>query len=344
MEIPSKYNPAEVEDKWYKYWMENKYFHSTPDEREPYTIVIPPPNVTGVLHMGHMLNNTIQDILVRRARMTGKNACWVPGTDHASIATEAKVVDKLRKAGIDKYDLSREDFLKHVWEWTDKHGGIILEQLKKLGASCDWDRTAFTMDEPRSKSVIKVFVDLYTKGLVYRGVRMVNWDPAAKTALSDEEVVYREVKSKLYYLKYKLAPSDSPEGEEKKPRYQTARKSEYELLKKNAKELRRFSTEAESALWEMLRSNKLGEKFRRQHILNNIIVDFVCLSKSLVIEVDGGYHNKPEIQELDNLKTNILNELGYKVIRVTNDEVLANTDGVIETIKGALLNSPPPGE
>ncbi len=208
MEIPSKYNPAEVEDKWYKYWMENKYFHSTPDEREPYTIVIPPPNVTGVLHMGHMLNNTIQDILVRRARMTGKNACWVPGTDHASIATEAKVVDKLRKAGIDKYDLSREEFLKHAWEWTDKHGGIILEQLKKLGASCDWDRTAFTMDEARSESVLKVFVDLYNKGLVYRGVRMVNWDPAAKTALSDEEVVYREVQSKLYYLKYKI------EGEE----------------------------------------------------------------------------------------------------------------------------------
>ena len=204
MEIPSKYNPAEIEDKWYKYWMENKYFHSTPDEREPYTIVIPPPNVTGVLHMGHMLNNTIQDILVRRARMTGKNACWVPGTDHASIATEAKVVDKLRKAGIDKYDLSREDFLKHAWEWTDKHGGIILEQLKKLGASCDWDRTAFTMDEVRSESVIKVFVDLYNKGLVYRGVRMVNWDPEAKTALSDEEVIYKEVQSKLYYLKYKI--------------------------------------------------------------------------------------------------------------------------------------------
>jgi valyl-tRNA synthetase len=221
MEIPSKYNPAEVEDKWYKYWMENKYFHSTPDEREPYTIVIPPPNVTGVLHMGHMLNNTIQDILVRRARMIGKNACWIPGTDHASIATEAKVVDKLRKAGIDKYDLSREEFLKHAWEWTDKHGGIILEQLKKLGASCDWDRTAFTMDEARSESVIKVFVDLYNKGLVYRGVRMVNWDPAAKTALSDEEVIYKEVQSKLYYLKYKLAPSDSPEGGEEESSYVT---------------------------------------------------------------------------------------------------------------------------
>ena len=211
MEIPSKYNPASVEDKWYKYWMENNYFHSEPDEREPYTIVIPPPNVTGVLHMGHMLNNTIQDILVRRARMTGKNACWVPGTDHASIATEAKVVNKLRAEGIDKYDLSRDEFLKHAWDWTDKHGGIILEQLKKLGASCDWDRTAFTMDEARSESVIKIFVDLFNKGLIYRGVRMVNWDPAAKTALSDEEVIYKEMQGKLYYLKYKLeAPSDSP--------------------------------------------------------------------------------------------------------------------------------------
>ncbi|HPF50614.1 MAG TPA: valine--tRNA ligase [Draconibacterium sp.] len=208
MEIPSKYKPSAVEDKWYKYWIDNKYFHSTPDEREPYTIVIPPPNVTGVLHMGHMLNNTIQDILVRRARMTGKNACWVPGTDHASIATEAKVVNKLRAEGIDKYDLSREEFLKHAWEWTDKHGGIILEQLKKLGASCDWDRTAFTMDEARSESVIKVFVDLFNKGLVYRGVRMVNWDPAAKTALSDEEVIYKEMQGKLYYLNYKIEGED----------------------------------------------------------------------------------------------------------------------------------------
>lgn len=208
MGIPSKYNPTEVEDKWYKYWMDNNYFHSTPDEREPYTIVIPPPNVTGVLHMGHMLNNTIQDILVRRARMTGKNACWVPGTDHASIATEAKVVNKLNAEGIDKYDLSRDEFLKHAWEWTDKHGGIILEQLKKLGASCDWDRTAFTMDEARSESVIKVFVDLFKKGMIYRGVRMVNWDPAAKTALSDEEVIYKEMQGKLYYLNYKI------EGEE----------------------------------------------------------------------------------------------------------------------------------
>lgn len=209
MEIPSKYNPAEVEDKWYKYWMENKFFHSEPDEREPYTIVIPPPNVTGVLHMGHMLNNTIQDILTRRARMLGKNACWVPGTDHASIATEAKVVSKLKDQGISKFDLSRDEFLGHAWEWTHKHGGIILEQLKKLGASCDWDRTAFTMDEPRSVSVINVFVDLYNKGLIYRGVRMVNWDPAAKTALSDEEVIFKEVQSKLYYLKYKIEGSES---------------------------------------------------------------------------------------------------------------------------------------
>jgi len=208
MEIPSKYNPVEVEDKWYQYWMENGFFHSEPDDREPYTIVIPPPNVTGVLHMGHMLNNTIQDILTRRARMLGKNACWVPGTDHASIATEAKVVNKLKDAGISKFDLSREEFLNHAWEWTHKHGGIILEQLKKLGASCDWERTAFTMDEVRSDSVIKTFVNLYDKGLIYRGVRMVNWDPAAKTALSDEEVIFREMQSKLYYLKYRI------EGEE----------------------------------------------------------------------------------------------------------------------------------
>ncbi|SHF40418.1 valyl-tRNA synthetase [Mariniphaga anaerophila] len=208
MEIPSKYTPAEIEEKWYKYWTERRFFHSVPDDREPYTIVIPPPNVTGVLHMGHMLNNTIQDILVRRARMTGKNACWVPGTDHASIATEAKVVNKLKEEGIDKYDLTRQEFLEHAWNWTHKHGGIILEQLKKLGASCDWDRTAFTMDEARSESVIKVFVDLYNKGLIYRGVRMVHWDPAAKTALSDEEVIYKELKSKLYYLKYKIDGED----------------------------------------------------------------------------------------------------------------------------------------
>ena len=204
MELASKYNPAEVEGKWYQYWLDNKLFSSKPDGREPYTIVIPPPNVTGVLHMGHMLNNTIQDILVRRARMEGKNACWVPGTDHASIATEAKVVNKLAQQGIKKTDLTREEFLKHAWEWTDEHGGIILKQLRKLGASCDWDRTAFTMDEERSESVIKVFCDLYEKGLIYRGVRMVNWDPKALTALSDEEVIYKEEHSKLYYLRYKV--------------------------------------------------------------------------------------------------------------------------------------------
>ena len=202
MEIASKYNPIEVEDKWYEYWLENGFFHSTPDEREPYSIVIPPPNVTGILHMGHMLNNTIQDILVRRARMQGKNACWVPGTDHASIATEAKVVAKLAEEGIKKSDLTREEFLEHAWEWTHKHGGIILEQLKKLGASCDWERTSFTMDKIRSESVLKVFTDLHNKGLIYRGVRMVNWDPQAKTALSDEEVIHKEVNGKLYYLRY----------------------------------------------------------------------------------------------------------------------------------------------
>ncbi len=208
MELASKYNPADVEGKWYQYWLDNKLFSSKPDGREPYTVVIPPPNVTGVLHMGHMLNNTIQDILVRRARMMGKNACWVPGTDHASIATEAKVVNKLAQQGIKKTDLTREEFLRHAWAWTDEHGGIILKQLRKLGASCDWDRTAFTMDEKRSESVIKVFVDLYNKGLIYRGVRMVNWDPKALTALSDEEVVYQEEHSKLYYLKYYVADDD----------------------------------------------------------------------------------------------------------------------------------------
>ena len=203
-ELATKYNPSEVEDKWYDYWTKHELFRSVPDEREPYTIVIPPPNVTGVLHMGHMLNNTIQDILVRRARMEGKNALWVPGTDHASIATEAKVVAKLASEGIKKSDLTREEFLKHAWAWTEKHGGIILQQLRKLGASCDWSRTAFTMDEPRSKSVIKVFVDLFNKGLIYRGVRMVNWDPAAQTALSDEEVIYQDEHSKLFYLRYKV--------------------------------------------------------------------------------------------------------------------------------------------
>ena len=202
MELASKYDPKEVESKWYQYWLDNKLFASKPDGREPYTIVIPPPNVTGVLHMGHMLNNTIQDILVRRARMEGKNACWVPGTDHASIATEAKVVKKLAEQGIKKHDLTREEFLKHAWDWTDEHGGIILKQLRRLGASCDWDRTAFTMDEKRSKSVIKVFVDLYNKGLIYRDLRMVNWDPKALTALSTEEVIYREEQSHLFHLKY----------------------------------------------------------------------------------------------------------------------------------------------
>ncbi len=208
MELASKYDPKEVESKWYQYWLDNKLFASKPDGREPYTIVIPPPNVTGVLHMGHMLNNTIQDILVRRARMEGKNACWVPGTDHASIATEAKVVKKLAEQGIKKHDLTRDEFLKHAWDWTEEHGGIILKQLRRLGASCDWDRTAFTMDEKRSQSVIKVFVDLYNKGLIYRGLRMVNWDPKALTALSTEEVIYREEKSKLYYLKYYVEGSD----------------------------------------------------------------------------------------------------------------------------------------
>ena len=208
MNMTDKYNPREIEGKWYDYWIDNKLFHSTPDEREPYTIVIPPPNVTGMLHMGHMLNNTLQDVLVRRARMMGKNACWVPGTDHASIATEAKVVAKLRAEGIEKSSLTREEFLRHAWEWKEKHGGIILKQLRKLGASCDWDRTCFTMDEIRTEGVIKVFVDLYNKGKIYRGVRMVNWDPAAKTALSDEEVIYRESHGKLYYLRYAIEGTD----------------------------------------------------------------------------------------------------------------------------------------
>jgi len=208
MDIPSKYEPGKAESKWYKYWMDHGLFRSSPDDREPYTVVIPPPNVTGVLHMGHMLNNTIQDVLVRRARMQGKNACWVPGTDHASIATEAKVVAKLKSEGIEKRDISRDEFLKHSWEWTNKHGGIILEQLKRLGASCDWERTLFTMDEKRYDSVIKVFVDLYNKGLIYRGVRMVNWDPQAMTAVSDEEVNYTDEKSKLYYVRYKIVDED----------------------------------------------------------------------------------------------------------------------------------------
>ena len=206
--VADKYTPQEIESKWYEYWIDNKLFHSEPDAREPYTIVIPPPNVTGMLHMGHMLNNTLQDVLMRRARQKGKNACWVPGTDHASIATEAKVVAKLKAEGIDKASLTREEFLRHAWEWKEKHGGIILKQLRKLGASCDWDRTCFTMDEPRTESVIKVFVDLYNKGKIYRGVRMVHWDPAAKTALSDEEVIYKESQGKLYYLRYMIEGTD----------------------------------------------------------------------------------------------------------------------------------------
>jgi len=208
MEIASKYTPSATEDKWYKYWMDQKFFHSEPDEREPYTVLMPPPNVTGVLHMGHMLNNTIQDILIRRARMMGKNACWAPGTDHASIATEAKVVNRLKERGIDKKDLSREEFLGHAYEWTDEYGGIILKQLQKMGASADWDRKYFTMDEDRSEGVLKSFVELYEKGLIYRGVRMVNWDPAALTALSDEEVIYKEMQGRLYYLRYKIEGSD----------------------------------------------------------------------------------------------------------------------------------------
>ena len=208
MEITAKYSPEDFENKWYTYWLENDFFSSTPDERTPYTIVIPPPNVTGILHMGHMLNNTIQDVLIRRARLKGFNACWVPGTDHASIATEAKVVAKLKEQGIDKKDLSREEFLQHAWEWTHQYGGVILEQLKKLGCSCDWKRTKFTMDDDLYQSVIKVFVDLYNKGFIYRGYRMVNWDPQAKTTLSDEEVIYKEQNGKLFYLIYKVENSE----------------------------------------------------------------------------------------------------------------------------------------
>ena len=226
MELASKYDPQVVESKWYQYWLDNKLFSSKPDGREPYTVVIPPPNVTGVLHMGHMLNNTIQDILVRRARMEGKNACWVPGTDHASIATEAKVVNRLAEQGIKKTDLTREQFLEHAWDWTHEHGGIILKQLRRLGCSCDWDRTAFTMDDTRSKSVIKVFCDLYKKGYIYRGVRMVNWDPQAQTALSDEEVIYKDEHSKLYHLKYYVAKEDQAKVE---------RKDEGNIMHKDAK-------------------------------------------------------------------------------------------------------------
>ncbi|MFP4489067.1 MAG: class I tRNA ligase family protein, partial [Bacteroidales bacterium] len=205
MDIPSRYKPGDTESRWYEYWMEQGFFSSSPDDREPYVITIPPPNVTGVLHMGHMLNNTLQDVLIRRQRMMNKNACWVPGTDHASIATEARVVAKLKEEGIEKKDLTRDEFLSHAWEWTEKHGGIILDQLKRLGASCDWNRTLFTMDETRYRSVIKVFNDLYTKGFIYRGVRMVNWDPDAKTAVSDEEVMYKEEDSRLYYVRYRVS-------------------------------------------------------------------------------------------------------------------------------------------
>ena len=208
MGINSNYNFKDIEDKWYSYWIKNKFFNSHPDNREPYTIVIPPPNITGVLHMGHMLNNTIQDILIRRARLLGKNACWIPGTDHASIATEAKVVESLKEKGIDKNDISRDEFIKHAWDWKDKYGYIILEQLKKIGCSCDWDRTKFTLDETMNKSVVSVFIDLFNKGLIYRGYRMVNWDPKAQTTLSDEEVNYFEKRDLLYYVKYKI------EGEE----------------------------------------------------------------------------------------------------------------------------------
>ncbi len=208
MEIPKTYDPAAAENKWYKYWMEQGFFRSVPDNREPYTIVIPPPNVTGVLHMGHMLNNTIQDVLIRRARMLGKNACWVPGTDHASIATEAKVVAMLKEKGIEKKDLSRDEFLKYAWEWKEKYGGIILDQLKKLGASCDWERTRFTMEDDLSDAVIDVFIDLHKKGHIYRGTRMVNWDPAGLTAVSDEEVIHKEVDSTLYHVRYKVQNSD----------------------------------------------------------------------------------------------------------------------------------------
>ena len=345
MELASKYNPADVEAKWYQYWLDNKLFSSKPDGRKPYTIVIPPPNVTGVLHMGHMLNNTIQDILVRRARMKGYNACWVPGTDHASIATEAKVVNKLAQQGIKKTDLTREEFLKHAWEWTDEHGGIILKQLRKLGASCDWDRTAFTMDEARSESVIKVFCDLYNKGLIYRGVRMVNWDPKALTALSDEEVIYKEENSKLYYLKYYVAPSTPPEGElnEVLDRYRTANPLNYNLLKDYSKEMKQNPTEGEKCLWEMLRAKKLGTKFRRQHIIGDFIVDFISLQAHLIIEVDGGYHDESKQKELDDLREQILKDLGYTVLRFSNEEVINNTDAVLNRIQNVLESSPSGG-
>ena len=357
MSLSSKYNPAEVEDKNYQFWLDNHFFRSVPDEREPYTIVIPPPNVTGVLHMGHMLNNTIQDILVRRARMQGKNACWAPGTDHASIATEAKVVAKLASEGIQKQDITREEFINHAWDWTHKHGGIILEQLKKLGCSCDWERTCFTMDEIRSKSVIKVFCDLYEKGLIYRGVRMVNWDPKALTAVSDEEVIHKEQEGKLYYVRYELVsaltststptPPSPPEGGDvcdtrERYGYLTANLEKYGVLKDLVQNMRSFSTEAEGALWEMLRKKNLEVRFRRQHVIDDFIVDFVCLKEKLIIEADGGYHNVPDIAEYDKMRTEILNNLGYTIIRFTNKEVFVNTDKVLEHIKSLLPQTSPP--
>ncbi|MGB4415646.1 MAG: valine--tRNA ligase [Paludibacter sp.] len=348
MELASKYNPTDIESKWYQYWLDNGFFSSKPDDREPYTVVIPPPNVTGVLHMGHMLNNTIQDVLVRRARMQGKNACWVPGTDHASIATEAKVVGKLAAEGIKKTDLTRDEFLGHAWDWTHKHGGIILEQLKKLGASCDWDRTAFTMDEARSESVLKVFCDLYNKGLIYRGVRMVNWDPKALTALSDEEVIFKEQQGKLYYIKYKVASPSPSNGGDVNPAehfgYLTAKYTKYDLLKKYSKELRHFSTEAEAVLWEMLRRKNLEAGFSRQHIIGDYIVDFVCLPNKLIIEVDGDYHNQEEIAEADAIRTSLLSEFGFQVIRFTNEEVLENSEEILKQVKVALTRTSPPSE
>ena len=342
MEISSKYSPQEVEGKWYEHWMQKNYFHSTPDEREPYTIVIPPPNVTGVLHMGHMMNNTIQDILIRRARMQGKNACWVPGTDHASIATEAKVVNKLAQQGIKKTDIGREEFLKHAWDWTHEHGGIILKQLRRLGCSCDWERTSFTMDDIRSKSVIRAFVDLYNKGLIYRGVRMVNWDPKALTALSDEEVVFKEEHSKLYYLRYYLAPSTPPEGELSQliNRYRTANPYLYSILLEHSKKMRSNPTEAESALWEQLRRRRTGFKFRRQHIVGDFIVDFICLEKHLIIEVDGGYHNDSQVAENDKLRSEILELKGYTILRFSNEQVLQDTENTIKAITHTLKSLP----
>ncbi|MEY2830363.1 MAG: hypothetical protein RIQ33_2221, partial [Bacteroidota bacterium] len=347
MELSTKYSPNAVEDKWFKHWMTKNYFHSEVDQsKKPFTIVIPPPNVTGVLHMGHTLNETVQDILVRHARMTGKNACWVPGTDHASIATEAKVVAMLKEKGIDKKNLSREEFLKYAFEWKEKYGGIIVEQLKKLGCSCDYDRLSFTMDDHYYKAVIKVFVDLYNKGLIYRGARMINWDPAALTALSDEEVIYKEVNSKLYYVKYKLeAPSNSPKGGEqptlKANKYNSSYKSAdpmlYGRLKEFVKEMRSNPTQAEDWLWQQLSGKNLEEyKFRRQHIIGTFITDFVCLKKRLIIEVDGLIHQLPDNKISDIERTEWLEAQGFKVIRFTNNEVLNDIENVLNIISSKL--------